>query len=97
MAKRVIVDECVGRNSALWCEFQRVLGDQPWDYVFLSEAHPGIPDVEILDKLLTPGTLLLTNDCVLHQRATRQGIRSYTLNQQGNLTRQRQPGVSSDA
>ena len=60
MAKRVIVDENVGRNTALWHEFQRVLGGQPWEYVFLSEAHPGIPDVEILDKLLQPSTVLLT-------------------------------------
>ena len=94
MAKRVIVDENVGRNSALWHEFQRVLGDQPWDYVFLGEAHPGIPDVEILDKLLQPSTVLLTGDCVLHERAIQQGIRSYTLDQQGQLTRQRQPGVT---
>jgi hypothetical protein len=94
MAKRVIVDESVGRNTALWHEFQRVLGGQPWDYVFLSESHPGIPDVEILDKLLHPGTVLLTGDCVLHERAIQQGIRTYTLDQQGQLTRQRQPGVT---
>ena len=93
MAKRVIVDENVGRNTALWHEFQRVLGGQPWDYVFLSEAHPGIPDVEILDKLLQPSTVLLTGDCVLHERAIQQGIRSYTLDQHGQLTRQRQPRV----
>ena len=93
MAKRVIVDENVGRTTALWREFQRVLGGQPWEYVFLSEAHPGIPDVEILDKLLRHSTVLLTGDCVLHERAIQQGIRSYTLNQQGQLTRQRQPGV----
>ena len=92
--KRVIVDENVGRNSSLWHEFQRVLGGQPWDYVFLSEAHPGIPDVEILDKLLQPSTVLLTVDCVLHERAIQQGIRSYTLDQQGQLTRQRQPRVT---
>ena len=94
MAKRVIVDENVGRSTALWREFQRVLGGQPWEYVFLSEAHPGIPDVEILDKLLRPSTVLLTGDCVLHERAIRQGIRSYTLDQQGQLTRQRQPRVT---
>ena len=93
MAKRVIVDENVGRNTALWLEFQRVLGGQPWEYVFLSEAHPGIPDVEILDKLLLPSTVLLTGDCVLHERAIQQGIRSYTLDQQGQLTRQQQPRV----
>ena len=94
MAKRVIVDENVGRNTALWHEFQRVLGAQPWEYVFLSEAHPGIPDVEILDKLLRPSTVLLTGDCVLHERAIQHGIRSYTLDQQGQLTRKRQPGVT---
>jgi hypothetical protein len=94
MTTRVIVDENVGRNTALWHEFQRVLGGQPWEYVFLSEAHPGIPDVEILDKLLQPSTVLLTGDCVLHERAIRQGIRSYTLDQQGQLTRQRQPRVT---
>ena len=91
--KRVIVDENVGRNSSLWHEFQRILGGQPWDYVFLSEVHPGIPDVEILDKLLQPNTVLLTGDCVLHERAIQQGIRSYTLDQQGQLTRRRQPTV----
>jgi len=94
MAKRVIVDENVGPNTALWHEFQRVLGGQPWEYVFLSEAHPGIPDVEILDKLLQPSTVLLTGDCVLHERAIQQGIRSYTLDQQGQLTRQQQPRVT---
>ena len=94
MAKRVIVDENVGRKTALWQEFQRVLGDQPWAYVFLSEAHPGIPDVEILDKVLQPGTVLLTGDFVLHERAIQQGFRSYTLDQQGQLTRQRQSRVT---
>ena len=93
MPRRVIVDENAGQNTALWCEFQRVLGGQPWEFVFLQEAHPGIPDVEILDKLLRPGTVLLTADRVLHARAIQQGIRSYTLNQQGQLTRQRQPGL----
>jgi len=94
MAKRVIVDENVGQNTALWHEFQRVLGDQPWEYLFLSESHPGIPDVEILDKLLQPTTVLLTGDCVLHERAIQRGIRSYTLNPLGQLTRRRQPNVS---
>jgi len=94
MAKRVIVDENVGPNTALWHEFQRVLGGQPWDYVFLNQAHPGIPDVEVLDKLLPRGTVLLTGDCVLHERAIQQGICSYTLDQQGQLTRQKNPKVT---
>ena len=36
---------------------------------------------------------MLTGDCVLHERAIQQGIRSYTLDQQGQLTRQRQSRV----
>ncbi|MDA1052495.1 MAG: hypothetical protein O3C40_18720 [Planctomycetota bacterium] len=56
-------------------------------YVFLSESHPGIPDVEILDKLLHPGTVLLTGDCVLHERAIQQGIRSHTLSLACSLNR----------
>lgn len=93
MANLVIVDENAGRNTALWREFQRALGGNRWDYIFLSEAHPGIPDVEILDKLLRPDTVLLTGDRVLHERAIQQGVRSYTLNESGQLTRKRQPGV----
>ena len=85
MAKRVIVDENVRWNMALWRKFRRVLGGEPWEYVFLSEARPGIPEVEILDKLLQPSTVLLTGastvllteNCVLHERAIQQGIRSY--------------------
>jgi hypothetical protein len=94
MSKIVVVDEGVGQNTALWREFQRTFGDEPFDYLFLSEAHPGIPDVEILDKILKPGMLLLTSDCVLHEHAIRRGVRSYTLNQQGSLTRQRKSGVT---
>ncbi len=94
MARRVIVDENVGPNTRIWREFQRALGGQPWEFVFLSKVHPGIPDVEILDKLLQPGTVLLTGDSVLHERAIQKGIRSYTLDQRGQLTRQRQPRVT---
>ncbi|MBS0267022.1 MAG: hypothetical protein JSS02_34170, partial [Planctomycetes bacterium] len=65
MSKRVVVDENVGRTSPLWLAFQKALGSEDWDYLFLAEAHPGIPDVEILDKLLKPGMVLLTADCVL--------------------------------
>jgi hypothetical protein len=89
----VIVDEGSGRNTATWDQFQRMLGERPADYLFLSEAHPGIPDVEILDKLLGPETVLLTRDRVLHMRALARGFRSYTLNEQGQLTRRPLRGV----
>lgn len=64
----------------------RRFGGEQYEYVFLGQAHRGIPDVEILDKLLRPGIILLTGDCVLHARALERGCRSYTLNDCGQLT-----------
>ncbi len=89
----MIVDEDAGRNTSVWHEFQQAVGDREWEYVFLAEEHPGIPDVEILDKLLLPGVVLLTGDCVLHMRALKQGIRSYTLNEHRQLTRRALRGI----
>jgi len=87
MLRRVIVDENAGPGTVVWEQFQRAFGGDQNEYVFLSEAHVGIPDVEILDKLLGPGAVLLTNDCVLHMRAIKQGRRSYALNKHGQLTK----------
>ena len=91
--RRVIVDENAGRGSAVWEQFQQACGGEQCEYVFLAETHRGIPDVEILDKLLGPGVVLLTGDCVLHMRALERGCRSYTLNEHGQLTRTRLPHV----
>lgn len=96
MPQRVIVDENAGPGTTLWEQYQRMVGDSPAEYLFLREAHPGIPDVEILDKLLLlllPETILLTGDRVLHMQAIARGFRSQTLNEQGQLTRRRLPGV----
>ena len=95
MPIRVIVDEDAGLGTKVWEEFSRVWtrGDHEAAYVFLKDAHPGIPDVEILDKLLTPHTILVTGDRVLHMRALERGFRSYTLNERGQLTRRPLRGV----
>lgn len=93
MQKRVIVDENAGPGTAIWEQFQQAIGGDQCEYLFLSKDHRGIPDVEILDKLLPAGTILLTGDCALHMRALEQGCRSYTLNEQGQLTRRRLPHV----
>jgi hypothetical protein len=84
---RVIVDEGIGETSPLWQKFQAWLGSRSADMVWLSTLYPAIPDVEILDKLLTPDTVLLTQDGVLHNRALAQGVLSLTLNAHGQLTR----------
>jgi hypothetical protein len=84
---QVIVDEGIGETSPLWRQFQAWLGPRRVEIVWLQALYPAIPDVEILDKLLTPETVLLTQDRVLHNRALRQGARSMTLNAAGQLTR----------
>ena len=51
---KVVVDECVGSKSRLFQQFRAWLEDRPVEFLYLAERHPGIPDVEILDKLLGP-------------------------------------------
>jgi hypothetical protein len=90
---RVIVDNAINDESPLWQAFQKWLGDRPAEYVFLEKAHKGIPDVEILDKVLTQNTMLLTVDRVLHNCACDRGFISFTLNAQSQLQRKRLKGV----
>jgi hypothetical protein len=87
MDYRVIVDENAGPGSTLWQQFLAALNVPLADCLFLKDVHPGIPDVEILDKLLTAGIVLVTADRVLHMQAIEKGNRSYTLNERGQLTR----------
>ena len=90
--KRIIVDEGVGESSSLWRLFtaNRRLSEK--EVVFLGRTHRGIPDVEILDKLLSPQTILVTTDRVLHNRARAAGFPSFTL-VRGRLTGKRLPGI----
>ena len=76
MGNRLLVDENAGPNTPVWKAFQRRFGGRAWECVFLSQAHPGIPDVEILDKLLTADAVLLSGDRVLHAPALARGHRS---------------------
>lgn len=76
------------------CAFQEWMGDKPVEYLFLEKAHKGIPDVEILDKLLTKSTILLTLDRVLHNRVCNRGMRSFTLNSQGQLQKRRLKNIT---
>ena len=52
LPSRLIVDENAGPGTPVWEQYHRAVGDGPVEYVFLKETHLGIPDVEILDKLL---------------------------------------------
>ena len=91
---RVIVDECVGPESALMQRFRQMLAPaQQVELVRLAESHRGIPDVELLRRLLGPDTVLLTTDRVLHNQVCDLGFCSYTLDQQGNLRRKKLRGI----
>jgi hypothetical protein len=50
--ERVVVDEGVGPDSELMAQFRDRLGERQVVFVFLASEHPGIPDIEILDKLM---------------------------------------------
>jgi len=94
MKTRVIVDECVGAESALMQRFRQMLAPaQQVELVRLAESHRGIPDAELLRRLLGPDTILLTTDRVLHNQVCDLGFRSYTLDEQGNLRRKKLPGI----
>ena len=60
--ERVVVDEGVGWDSELMAQFGDRLGDRKVVFVFLASERPGIPDIEILDKLLDGRSVLLTQD-----------------------------------
>src|SRR5438477_2918882 len=91
--ERVVVDECVGRGSKLLDQLRRRL--RPVELLFLATEHPGIPDIEILDKVLDGRSALLTQDRVLHNLAIRRGFRSFVHTPESGLTDRRLAHVSA--
>ncbi len=94
---RVIVDEGVGAGNAIWSQTKRYFSDDSVSFCFIAQDHPGIPDVEILDKLLDKNTILITHDCVLHNRACSLGHTSLTLSKRGKITHSPLPGIKLPA
>jgi len=92
--ERVVVDECVGQESPLVGQLRQRLGERPVTFVFLATEHPGIPDIEILDKLLDVRSALLTRDRVLHNLAIGRGFRSFVHTPESGLTDRRLAHVS---
>src|SRR5262245_6523842 len=93
MPAQIIVDANAGPGTPIWEQLHCTVTVDAAEYFFLSKVHRAIPDVEIIDKLMRPDTILLTADRALHMRAIRRGFRSYTLNEQGQITRRTLPGV----
>ena len=91
--ERVIVDECIGPATTAVAELRRQSGVARAEFVFLAVEHPGIPDAEILDKLLDAGSVLLTGDRVLHNLALGRGFRSFVHTPETGLTDRRLAGI----
>jgi len=87
--ERVVVDECVSQESPLVEQLRQRLGERPIQFVFLTTEHPGIPDIEILDKLLDVRSALLTQDRVLHNLAIGRGFQSFVHTPESGLTDRR--------
>lgn len=82
---KIIIDEGISASSPTFKSFLQWLGNQTAEFLFLSKEHPGIPDIEIIDKLLPKYHNLLTKDRVLHNRAIAKGFKSFILDENGNL------------
>ncbi len=93
--ERIVVDECLGPDSPLLSKLKGQQGDHPVALEFLAARHPGIPDVEILDKLLDGRTALLTFDRVLHTTTIDRGFRSFAPLPDGRLTCRKLPDVAT--
>jgi hypothetical protein len=93
--ERVVVDESVGPGSELMAEFRGRLGERQVVFVFLASEYPGIPDIEILDKLLDGRSVLLTQDRVLHNLAIGRGFRSMIKTSESGLTDRRLAHVAA--
>ena len=93
--ERIVVDECLGQNSPALSKLTRQLGGLQVELVFLAAKHTGIPDVEILDKLLDGRTALLTRDRALHNLTIDRGFRSFAPFPDGSLTSRKLPDVAT--
>jgi hypothetical protein len=71
------------------------LGGRPVEFVFLAARHTGIPDVEILDKVLDGRTALLTRDRALHNLTIDRGFQSFVQSPDGSLTSRKLPDVTT--
>lgn len=83
---QIIIDEGISESSATFKLFLQWLGAETGNFLFLSKTHPGIPDIEIIDKLLPKYQNLLTRDRVLHNHAIAEGFKSFILDENGRLT-----------
>lgn len=83
---QIIIDEGISESSVTFKCFLEWLGTRTGNLLFLSKEHPGIPDIEIIDKLLPKYQNLLTQDRVLHNRAIAKGFKSFILDKNGGLT-----------
>jgi len=83
---RLIIDEAVPREALTrFREFAR--GKSYWseEHLWIREQHPGMPDGEILDRLLDKTTVFLTTDRPMHNTVLSKGLRSWYVSPDGKF------------
>jgi len=90
---RIVVDEAV--SAAQWIRFEayaKKKGIDTSDRIFIKEAHPSMPDSQILQHYLNETTILLTTDRPFHNKVLVRGLRSYYITQ-NKITGKPLPGI----
>jgi len=76
--KKIVADEAISEEMGRqFLSFLRKKGFDGLNILFISKAHPGMPDSHIVHHLLDHSTFFLTTDRPLHNAILAQGLKSY--------------------
>lgn len=90
---KIVIDESVSAAQFARFEiFARKNNIPTSDCLFIQEAHPGMPDSQILQHYLDETTILVTTDRPFHNRVLAKELRSYYLGPEG-ITGKPLPGI----
>jgi len=90
---RIVVDEAI--STAQFTRFEAFAGEKgidTSDCIFIKDAHPGMPDSQILQHYLDETTILLTTDRPFHNTVLAKGLHSYYIDQH-KITKKPLPGI----
>jgi len=80
--RKVVVDESISESElARFRAYARRKGLRLTDWLLVRERHTGMPDLEILHRLLNADTILLTRDRPFHNTVLSKGLQSYYIDE----------------
>lgn len=91
--KRIVIDESVSISKMeRFEEFARKKGFWTSDRLYIRQAHPGMPDGQILHHFLDHTTVLVTADRPFHNKVLSKGFLSYYISEE-KITGKPLPGI----